>query len=88
MFYNSKEKLKELITKIVKYKLYLLAHKVSGFDSYLVLKNLPQRKTVVSLIKNGAGIVSLEKFNGYVDPVQKIPQFFHFRYRLLHIKGS
>ena len=37
--------------KIVKYNLYLIAHKGSGFDSYVVLNNLPQWRTV-SLIKN------------------------------------
>ena len=54
---------------IVKYNLYLLAHKGSEFDSYVVLNNLPQWRTVVSLINNGSGIVSLKIFNGYVDPV-------------------
>ena len=59
MFYNSKEQLKKSIKKIGKYNLYLLAHKGSGFDSYFVLNHSPQRRTVVSLIRNGAGIVSL-----------------------------
>ena len=40
------------------------------------------------MIKNGAGIVSLKKFNGYVDPGKKIPQYVHFRCGLLHIKDS
>ena len=42
---------KRVNNKIVKYNLYLLAHKGSGFDSYVVLNNLPQWRTVVSLIK-------------------------------------
>ena len=33
---------KRVINKIVKYNLYLLAHKGSGFDSYFVLNKLPQ----------------------------------------------
>ena len=45
-------------------------------------------RTVVSLIKNGAGIVSLERFNGYVDPVEKNPQYVNFRCGLLHFKDS
>ena len=57
--------------KLVDYNFYLLAHKGSGFDSYDVLNKLPQRRTVVILIKIGAGIVSLKKSNGYVDPSQK-----------------
>ena len=67
---------KRINNKIVKYNLYLIAHKGSGFDSYVVLNNLPQWRTVVSLIKNGSGIVSLKIFNGYVDPVKKIPNMF------------
>ena len=71
--------------KIVEYNLYLIAHKGSGFDSYVVLNNLPKWRSVVKLIKNGAGIVSLKIFNGYVDPVKKIPQYVHFRCGRVHI---
>ena len=73
--------------KIVKYNLYLIAHKGSGFNSYVVLNNLPQWRTV-KLIKNGSGIVSLKIFNGYVDQNKKIPQYVHLRCGLLHIKDS
>ena len=41
---------KRNFNKIVKYNLYLLAHKGSGVDIYVVLNNLPQWRTVVSLI--------------------------------------
>ena len=58
---------KKVKIKIVECNLYLKAHNGSGFDSYVVLNNLPQWRSVVKLIKNGAGIVSLKKFNGYVD---------------------
>ena len=61
---------KRINNKIVKYNLYLIAHKGSGFDSYIVLNNLPQWRTF-KLIKNGSGVVSLKIFNGYVDPVKK-----------------
>ena len=50
--------------KIFKYYLYKLAHNGSGFDSYVVLNNLPQWRSVVNLIKNGSGIVSPKIFNG------------------------
>ena len=79
---------KRINNKLVKNNLYLIAHKGSGFDSYVVLNNLPQGRTVVSLIKNGSGIVSLKIFNGYVDPVKKIPQYVHLRCGLLHNKDS
>ena len=57
--------------KIVEYNLYLITHTGSGFDSYVVLNNLPQWRSVVELIKNGAGIVSLKITNGYVDQNKK-----------------
>ena len=78
---------KRINNKIVKYNLYLIAHKGSGFDSYVVLNNLPQWRTV-KLIKNGSGIVSLKMLNGYVDQNKKIPQYVHLRCGLLHIKAS
>ena len=76
---------KKIKNKIVEYNLYLIAHNGSGFDSYVVLNNLPQWRSVVKLIKNGTGIVSLKIFNGYVDPVKKIPQYVHFRCGRVHI---
>ena len=79
---------KKIKNKIVEYNLYLIAHNGSGFDSYVVLNNLPQWRSVVKLIKNGAGIVSLKIFNGYVDPVKKIPQYVHFRCGRVHINKS
>ena len=78
---------KRINNKIVKYNLYLIAHKGSGFDSYVVLNNLPQWRTF-KLIKNGSGVVSLKIFNGYVDQNKKIPQYVHFTCGLLHIKDS
>ena len=51
----------------------------------IVLNNLPQWRSVVKLIKNGACIVSLKIFIGYVDPVKKIPQYVHFRCGRVHI---
>ena len=78
---------KRINNKIVEYSLYLIAHKGGGFDSYVVLNNLPQWKTA-KLIKNGSGILSLKIFNGYVDQNKKIPEYVHLRRGLLHIKDS
>ena len=50
--------------KIVVFNLYLIAHNASGFDSYVVLNSLPQWRSVVNLMKNGAGTVALRMFNG------------------------
>ena len=79
---------KKVKIKIVEYDLYLIAHNGSGFDSYVVLNNLPQWRSVVKTIKNGAGIISLKIFNGYIDPVKKIPQYVHFRCGRVHINQN
>ena len=62
---------KIILNEIVRYNLYLLAHEGSGSDSFVLLNNIPQWRTVVCLIKNGSGIVSLKIFNGYVDEKEK-----------------
>ena len=79
---------KKVKTTIVEYNLYLIAHSRSGFDSYVVLNNLPQWRSVVKLNKNGAGIISLNIFKGYVDEKKKIPQYVHFRCGRVHINKS
>ena len=71
MFYCSRENSKKVNNKFVAYNIYLLAHKGSGFDSFIVLNNSPQRRSVINLNKNGAGIVSLKIFNGYVHEKKK-----------------
>ena len=79
---------KKIKIRIVEYNLYLLAHNGSGFDSCVVLNNLPQRRSVVKLIKNGRGIISMKIFNGYVDQNKKLPQYVHFRCGRVHINQS
>ena len=86
MFYRSKEKLKKSITRLLK-KSYLLAHNGSGFDSYIVINNLPRWQSVVILIKNGAGVISLKMFNGYVDQNKKNPRCVQFRCVRVDIKS-
>ena len=66
----------------------MIAHNGSGFDGYVVLNNLPQWRSVDKLNENGAGIVSLNIFNGYVDQNKKIPQYVHFRCGRVHITKS
>ena len=79
---------KKIKSKVVEYNLYLIAHNGSAFDSYVVLNNLPQWRSVVKLIKNGAGIISFKIFNGYVDQNKKILQYVHFRCWRVHINKS
>ena len=83
-----KGQVKKVKNEIVEYNLCLIAHNGYGFDSYVVLNNLPQWRSVVDLIKNGAGFVSLKIFNGYVDQNKRIPQYVHFRCRRFHINIS
>ena len=77
---------KKVKNNVVENNLHLFAHKGSDFASKFVLTNLHQWRSVVSLIKNGAVIVSLKTFNGYVDQTKKIPQYIQFRFGLFHIK--
>ena len=79
---------KQINYRIVEYNLYLIAHNGIGFDSYVVLNNLPQWRSIVDFIKNGADIVSLKIFNGYVDQNKKLPQYVHFRCGRIQINKS
>ena len=54
----------------------MIAHNGSGFDSNVVLNNLYQWRSVVNLIKNGAGIISFKLFNGHVDEKGKALNMF------------
>ena len=55
----------------------MTAHSGSGFDSYVVLTNLPQWRSVDNLNENGAGIVSLKIFCCYIDEnKKKYPNMF------------
>ena len=51
---------KEVKSNIVEFNLFMIAHNRSGFDSYVVLNNLPHWRGVVKIIKNGAGINSIK----------------------------
>ena len=79
---------KKVKYKIVEYNLFLIAHNGSGFGSYVVINILPQWQSVVKLIKNGAGIISLKIFNRYVDQNKKIPKKVHLRCGRVHINKS
>ena len=66
----------------------MIAHNVSGFDSDVVINNLPHWRSIVELVKNGAGIISLRIFNGYIDEKKRIPQYVQFNCGRVHIKKS
>ena len=65
------------------------AHNGSGFDTWIVLNNLPCDKHIVDIIKNGKGIISLKIFNGYIEKNKKqIPQYLIFRCGMTHLNYS
>ena len=45
--------------KVVEYNLQMHAHNGSGFDTWIILNNLPCDKHIVDIIKNGKGIIEL-----------------------------
>ena len=72
--------------KIVEYNLQLHAHNGSGFDTWIILNNLPCDKHIVDIIKNGKGIIELKVFNGLIEKNNKqIPQYLHFRCGMTHL---
>ena len=75
--------------KIVDYNLQMHAHNGSGFDTWIVLNNLPCDKDNVNFIKNGKNIIELKVFNGLIHKNKKqIPQYLHFRCGMTHLNYS
>ena len=67
--------------KKVEYNLQMHAHNGSGFDTWIILNNLPCDKHIVGdIIKNGIGIIELKVFKGFIEKNRKkIPQYLHCR---------
>ena len=75
--------------EIVEYNLQLHAHNGSGFDTWIILNNLPCDKHIVDIIKNGKGNIELKVFNGLIETNNKqIPQYLHFRCGMTHLNYS
>ena len=83
-----KGEVKRVDIKTINYNLLMIAHNGNGYNTYVFLNILPQWRRVVHMIKNGAGIISLKIFNGYVDKNNKIPQYVHFRCGRVHINNN
>ena len=80
---------RKLKYKIVEYLFQLHAHNGFGFDTWIILNNLPFDKHIVDIIKNGKGIISLRVFNGCVyNGKKQIPQFLIFRCGMTHLNYS
>ena len=84
------EERKTVNNKVVEYNLQLHAHNGSGFDTWIILNNLPCDKHIVGdIIKNGKGIIFLKKFNEYIEKKSKqVPQYLIFRCGMTHLNYS
>ena len=84
------EERKTVNNKSVEYNLQMHAHNGSGFDTWIILNNLPCDKHIVGdIIKNGKGIISLKIFNGFIEKNRKqIPQYLIFRCGMTHLNYS
>ena len=71
------------------YRLFLVAHNSSGFDSWVVLNSLIKEKTELKIIKTARGLISLSLRCGFeiVNTVE-VPQYVKFTCSKSHIKGS
>ena len=84
-----KEDERKVNNKIVEYNLQMHAHNGSGFDTWIILNNLPCDKHIVDIFKIGKGIISLKIINGYIENIKKqIPQYLHFRCGMTHLNYS
>ena len=65
------------------------AHNGSGFDTWIILNNLPCDKRIVDIIKNGKSIIELKVSNGFIyKNNQQIHQYLHFRCGMTHLNYS
>ena len=71
------------------YRLLLVAHNSSGFDSWVVLNSLIKDITELKIIKTARGLISLSFRCGFkiVNTVE-VPQYVKFTCSKSHIKGS
>ena len=77
---------------LCEYELKLIAHNGSGFDSWIVLNNLPDWCSIISMIKKtGKGIISLKILNGYIcckNGSKGKPQYITFVCSMNHLSSS
>ena len=61
----------------------------SGFDTWIILNNLPCDKHIVNIIKNGRRIISLRVSNGYIyNGNKQISQNLFFKGGMTHLNYS
>ena len=90
--YNGDEKTyidKEGDEVVSSYKLLLVAHNSSGFDSWVVLNSLVKEITDLKIIKTTRGLISLSFRCGVkIINTCEVPQYVKFTCSKSHIKGS
>ena len=71
------------------YRLLLVAHNSSGFDSWVVLNSLVKEITELKIIKTARGLISLSFRCGVkIINTVEVPQYVKFTCSKSHIKGS
>ena len=71
------------------YRLLLVAHNSSGFDSWVVLNSLIKDITDLKILKTARGLISLSFRCGYkIVNTCEVPQYVKFTCSKSHIKGS
>ena len=71
------------------YRLLLVAHNSSGFDSWVVLNSLVKDITELKIIKTATGLISLSFRCGFkIVNTCEVPQYIKFTCTKSHIKGS
>ena len=74
---------------ISSYRLLLVAHNSSGFDSWVVLNSLVKEITYLKIIKTARGLISLSIRCGVkIVNTCEVPQYVKFTCTKSHIKGS
>ena len=71
------------------YRLLLVAHNSSGFDSWVVLNSLVKDITELKFIKTARGLISLSfRCGAKIVNTVEVPQYVKFTCSKSHIKGS
>ena len=71
------------------YRLLLVAHNSSGFDSWVILNSLIKDITELKIIKTARGLISLSFRCGFkIVNTCEVPQYAKFTCTKSHIKGS
>ena len=57
--------------KIVEYNLQIHSHNGSGFDTWIIINNIPCDNHIVDIIKNRKVLISKRIFNGCIYKIKK-----------------